>query len=67
MSEIYDEIVFTSPKDEFFRAVMSYKKSHQKVGITGHSKEFYTVFDERSDVQQLTFIEDHILREIEGG
>jgi len=66
VAELYDELVFTNPKDDFFRALMTYKKTQNKVKITGHSKEYYTIFEERGDVQQLAFIGDHISRELEG-
>lgn len=66
VAESYDELVFTNPKDDFFRALMAYKKTQGKMKITGHSKDFYTVFEDRGDIQQLAFIGDHIAREMEG-
>lgn len=45
---------------------MMYKKTQSKTKITGHLKEYYTVFEDRGDLQQLAFIGDHISRELEG-
>lgn len=62
MAEVYDEIVFTDPNEDFYRNLLQYTKARK---VPTAMSEFYTVFDAESDVQQLTFVQDHILKEID--
>lgn len=65
MHEFYDEIVFTNPSEDFASCLLQYNSPSSGDRPLSHLAEFYTIFDEESDLQHLSNIQSHLNRELE--
>jgi len=63
VSEKYDEIVFTEPTYDFKNLLMQYIPPAEPTNIS-ELADYYTVFSEERDIENLTIVQDHLTRYI---